>query len=283
MTSVPAIAPQAPTIASHGLTITAGSGSIVRAPGLSSRMKQSCRLVKSALAASSRFGSAKSRQTPIDRSRTIGLSILLNQPMNWVVSWRGMRLVSKKVEVFLQGDASEDRANVHGSVHSSRSWNETPVCEPRGETMSWPVYIAGAAALAGALPRLKSRLELSKAKHPSLRGHSRIGRFLATLVPFYEYDESQVFRSDDAPDEVADQRHAGFMRLAALYRERFAKSVAMTDDAKESISDLQFTASYRVPFQYSRYVRAAPARRLVRGVVVGRRGSPISTATASTT
>ena len=121
--------------------------------------------------------------------------------------------------------------------------------------MSWPVYIAGAAALAGALPRLKSRLELSKAKHPSLRGHSRIGRFDATLVPYYEYDETKIFRSDDAPDEVADQRHAGFMRLAALYRERFAKSAAMTDDAKESISDLQFTASYRVPFQYSRYVR----------------------------
>jgi glutamate-1-semialdehyde 2,1-aminomutase len=121
--------------------------------------------------------------------------------------------------------------------------------------MSWPIYIAGAAALAGALPRLKSRLELSKAKHPSLRGHSRMGRFVATLVPYYEYDESQVFRSDDAPDEVADQRRAGFMRLAALYRERFAKSAAMTDDAKESISDLQFTASYRVPFQYSRYVR----------------------------
>ena len=45
------------------------------------------------------------------------------------------------------------------------------------------------------------------------------------------------------------------MRLAALYRERFAKSAAMTDDAKEAISDLQFTAAYRVPFQYSRYVR----------------------------
>ncbi len=121
--------------------------------------------------------------------------------------------------------------------------------------MSWPVYIAGAAALAGALPRMKSRLELSKAKHPSLRGHSRMGRYIATLVPFYEYDDSQIFRSDDAPDEVVDQRNAGFMRLAALYRERFAKSVAMTDDAKESISDLQFTASYRVPFQYGRYVR----------------------------
>jgi glutamate-1-semialdehyde 2,1-aminomutase len=121
--------------------------------------------------------------------------------------------------------------------------------------MSWPIYIAGAAALAGALPRVKSRLELSKAKHPSLRGHSNIGRFVARLVPFYEYGEAQLFRSDDAPDEVADQRHAGFMRLAALYRDRFAKSVAMTEEARESISDLQFTATYRVPFQYSRYVR----------------------------
>ena len=91
--------------------------------------------------------------------------------------------------------------------------------------MSWPVYIAGAAALAGALPKVKTRLELSKAKHPSLRGHSRMGRFVAALVPFYEYDETQIFRSDDAPDEIAEQRRAGFMRLSALYRERFAKSV----------------------------------------------------------
>ena len=64
--------------------------------------------------------------------------------------------------------------------------------------MSWPVYVAGAAALAASLPRLKARLELSKAKHPSLRGHARIGRWVATLVPFYEYDEDVLFRSDDA-------------------------------------------------------------------------------------
>ena len=121
--------------------------------------------------------------------------------------------------------------------------------------MSWPIYVAGAAALASSLPRLKSRLELSKAKHPSLRGHARIGRWLATLVPFYEYGEDVLFRTDDAPDEIADQRHAGFARLAALYRERFAKTTALTDEVKEGISDLQFTAAYRVPFQYSRYVR----------------------------
>jgi glutamate-1-semialdehyde 2,1-aminomutase len=115
--------------------------------------------------------------------------------------------------------------------------------------------VAGAAALAGSLPRLKSRLELSKAKHPSLRGHARIGRWLATLVPFYEYGEDVLFRTDDAPAEIADQRHAGFARLAALYRERFPKTTALTDEVKEGISDLQFTAAYRVPFQYSRYVR----------------------------
>ena len=121
--------------------------------------------------------------------------------------------------------------------------------------MSWPVYVAGAAALAASLPRLKARLELSKAKHPSLRGHARIGRWVATLVPFYEYDEDVLFRSDDAPAEVADQRHAGFMRLAALYRERFARTAAATDEVEDAISDLQFTAAYRVPFQYSRAVR----------------------------
>jgi glutamate-1-semialdehyde 2,1-aminomutase len=121
--------------------------------------------------------------------------------------------------------------------------------------MSWPMYIAGGAAIAAALPRIKTRLELSKAKHPSLRGHARIGRWVATLVPFYEYPEDQIFRSDGAPPEIADQRHAGFMRLAALYRERFAKTAAHTREVEQGISDVQFTSAYRVPFQYSRYVR----------------------------
>ena len=121
--------------------------------------------------------------------------------------------------------------------------------------MSWPVYVAGAAAVAAVLPKVKARLELSKAKHPSLRGHARIGRWIATLVPFYEFDDELLFRSDGAPAEIADQRHAGFMRLGALYRERFPRTAALTERVEESISDLQFTAAYRVPFQYSRPVR----------------------------
>jgi glutamate-1-semialdehyde 2,1-aminomutase len=122
-------------------------------------------------------------------------------------------------------------------------------------TGHWIPYAVGAVALLVGLNRLKVRLELSRAKHPSLRGHARIGLAIAKLVPFYEYDEQRIFRSDDAPADVADRRRAGFMRLAKLYEERFAETRKLTEEAAAGLSDLQFTAAYRVPFQYSRFVR----------------------------
>jgi glutamate-1-semialdehyde 2,1-aminomutase len=118
-----------------------------------------------------------------------------------------------------------------------------------------PLYVAGVAAVAAALPRLKRRLELSRAKHPSLTGHSRMAKRVARLIPFYEYDEARFFSADGAPDDVVALRRQGFAKLATLYRERFARSAALAGEAAEGISDLQFTASYRVPFQFSRYVR----------------------------
>jgi glutamate-1-semialdehyde 2,1-aminomutase len=114
---------------------------------------------------------------------------------------------------------------------------------------------AGAAALAAALPKLTSRLRLSQAKHRSLSGHARIARRIAALVPFYEYDEARFFRCDHAPGHVAARRRAGFMRLAELYRVRFAETVRQTAEVAEDVSDLQFTDAYRVPFQFSRFVR----------------------------
>jgi glutamate-1-semialdehyde 2,1-aminomutase len=104
--------------------------------------------------------------------------------------------------------------------------------------------------------RIATRLVLSKAKHPSLRGHANISRWFAKQVPFYEYDEKSLFATDGAPADVAAQRRAGFDRLADLYKSRFAKTVALTGEAQDGISDLQFTAAYRVPFQYSRFVRS---------------------------
>jgi glutamate-1-semialdehyde 2,1-aminomutase len=117
------------------------------------------------------------------------------------------------------------------------------------------LYALGAVALTASLPRLRNRLALSRAKHRSLRGHSRISRLVAALVPHYEYDESRFFRSDDAPVAIAERRRAGFMRLAAIYQARFAETVKMTREVEGGLSDLQFTSHYRVPFQYSRFVR----------------------------
>ena len=111
------------------------------------------------------------------------------------------------------------------------------------------------AALALILPRAKQRLDLSRAKHRSLAGHSRMAKRLARMIPGYAYDEAKFFNSDGAPAEAVAQRRAGFERLSALFAERFAKSIAMTARARVAISDLQFTGSYRVPFQYSPYLR----------------------------
>src|SRR5450432_2534369 len=115
--------------------------------------------------------------------------------------------------------------------------------------------VLGSAAALGLLLKARTRLQLSRAKHPSLRGHSRMARRLAAQVPFYEYADERIFRSDDAPPEIGQRRREGFLRLAALYDARFAETARLTAEAEESISDLQFTDAYRVPFQYSRFVR----------------------------
>jgi len=115
-------------------------------------------------------------------------------------------------------------------------------------------YGLGATALATSLVVLKRRLQLSKAKYASLDGHARIARRIASLVPFYEYDESRFFCSDKAPAEIAARRREGFVRLATLYATRFRETNRRTAEVIGAISDLQFTEAYRVPFQYSRFV-----------------------------
>ncbi len=116
-------------------------------------------------------------------------------------------------------------------------------------------YGLGAAAVATSVATLRKRLELSQAKHRSFAGHSRIARRIAGLVPFYDYDEARFFSADDAPPEIVARRRAGFARLSALYQARFAETIRRTAEARQAISDLQFTDAYRVPFQYRRMVR----------------------------
>ena len=105
------------------------------------------------------------------------------------------------------------------------------------------------------LGRLRRRLQLSAAKHRSLAGHSRLSRRVSAFLPLYEYADDVFFRADDASDADAATRRAGFDRLAALFAHRFAATAKLTAEARAGISDLQFTSRYRVPFQFSRYVR----------------------------
>jgi glutamate-1-semialdehyde 2,1-aminomutase len=123
---------------------------------------------------------------------------------------------------------------------------------------SLPILSLSAAAVAGAVavfPKLQARLALSRAKHRSLTGHSKMSRRVARLIPFYEFSTDDFFRSDGAPPEIAKQRRDAFFALARLYEERYAKGRQMTAEVSSRISDLQFTETYRVPFQYSRLVR----------------------------
>lgn len=105
------------------------------------------------------------------------------------------------------------------------------------------------------LPVAYARLQLSRAKHRSLAGHSRLAKRVARLVPGYCYSDRQFFQVDQAPHEVALQRREGFVRLGAALRERSPRTLALTAEARRGISDLQFTGRYRVPFQFSPLVR----------------------------
>ena len=114
---------------------------------------------------------------------------------------------------------------------------------------------AGLAGLAALLQVARRRVELSLAKHPSLTGHSRMARRVASQVPGYAYDEARFFDSDGASAEVQSRRRTGFMRLAGQLTARHAESIALTRQARVHLPDLQFTGSYRVPYPYGPYLR----------------------------
>jgi glutamate-1-semialdehyde 2,1-aminomutase len=116
------------------------------------------------------------------------------------------------------------------------------------------------AALAAALPYALSkgwrRLQLSRAKHPSLAGHSLWAKRIGRLIPGYSYDEPRFVAADGAPADVVARRRVGFERLSKSLRERAPQTLALTAETREGLSDLQFTGRYRVPFQFSEYARA---------------------------
>lgn len=113
----------------------------------------------------------------------------------------------------------------------------------------------GLVATALFLHRGWRRLQLSRAKHPSLAGHAKLARRVASWLPFYAYDERELFSCDGAPQAVVAQRSRGFSRLAALLRARAPRSVEFSASLAAGLSDVEFTETYRVPFQFRKHVR----------------------------
>ena len=106
-----------------------------------------------------------------------------------------------------------------------------------------------------AAAKTKTRLELSRAKHPSLVGHVRWSKRIAGLIPHYEFGDDRFFDCDDAPADIAARRRQAFHALADDYRARYPRTIALKSEVKDAISDMQFTDAYRVPFPFSRLVR----------------------------
>ncbi len=110
-------------------------------------------------------------------------------------------------------------------------------------------------ALAAFTPSIYRRLQLSRAKHPSLAGHSRMAKRLARLLPGYHFDEEVFFKCDNAPIEVQNLRRDAFFKIAEVLKTRHPLSIQASATAREDITDMQFIAAYRVPFQFSPMVQ----------------------------
>ena len=94
------------------------------------------------------------------------------------------------------------------------------------------------------------RLQLSRAKHPSLRGHSKWSRRIAGKIPFFTYTDAEYFSTDGAPDNIAQLRRVGMQRLQDNLAKQSVKTLAYCESIEQSISDVRFTSHYRIPFPY---------------------------------
>src|SRR5580704_16176456 len=145
-----------------------------RAPDLSSRVKQACRLLNFTVFASVKSRSENKRQRAMLPLHTHGFSMRLNQPMNRVASRRGMRLLKKKLmSSCWVRRAISDLAFIWLSFVCNRVGAGQ---KARNLTISTMYYVIGGVALAALLRKLYVRLQLSVAKHRSLAGHARMSR-----------------------------------------------------------------------------------------------------------
>lgn len=74
-------------------------------------------------------------------------------------------------------------------------------------------------------------------------------------MPLVRYDETTMLARDHAPAHVVCVRQLALAGLSEYFRSHFSQSISLAKVAAETVSDVTFTAAYRVPPQYSRFMR----------------------------
>lgn len=116
--------------------------------------------------------------------------------------------------------------------------------------ISYIVYLVLILLACYLISKVYIRLQLSRAKHPSVRGHSKWSRRIAAKIPFFSYVDSEYFSTDGAPDNIAQIRRAGMQSLEDNLAKQSAKTLGYCESIERSISDVRFTSHYRIPFPY---------------------------------
>ena len=121
---------------------------------------------------------------------------------------------------------------------------------------SYLLYLFAAIIIITILRKIYIRLQLSLAKHPSVRGHAKWSRRIAKQIPYFEYDENRFFCSDGAPEEVAHRRRRGMDSLRRDSSQSQSNTCDFSASLENSISDVCFTNAYRVPYPYRKHLAA---------------------------
>ena len=80
-------------------------------------------------------------------------------------------------------------------------------------------------------------------------------RRVSKLLPAYTIDAEHFFSADNAPVDISEKRKSGFFRLSTHFSEKMPKTIQAGAELKNGIPDIDFTSSYRVPFQFATLVK----------------------------
>lgn len=105
--------------------------------------------------------------------------------------------------------------------------------------------------------RITIRLRLSRAKHPSLRGHAKWSRRIASCVPMFEYQADEFLRVDGAPEDISKQRELSLSALTKRIERQTPETIKASFSLEGSLPDIEFTTAYKIPFPFRSHVPKA--------------------------